>query len=58
MKQSDTLQSGDTPTILIDNCWHILMIERFKFSVMAGLIVEMLSMLFSIYNTVYWTNSG
>jgi len=32
-----------------------LMIEHFVFSVTAGLIVEVLLMLFSVYNAAQWT---
>ena len=43
---------SDTPTISIDDWVCILTIKHFVFSVMVGLIVEMLFMLFSIYNAV------
>ena len=44
--------SSDTPTFKSINWAHILTIDYSLFSVMVGLIVEMLFMLLSIYNTV------
>ena len=52
IKYSDASCLTDTPTILIDSWAHTLAVEHFVFSAIAGLIVEMLFMLFSIYNAV------
>ena len=48
---------GDTPTFISITEARALMIVPSVFSVMAGLIVEMLFMLFSVYNTAQWTES-
>jgi len=52
MKHNDTPCSGDTPTFISITGASALMIVHSVFSVMAGLVEEMLFMLFSVYNTV------
>ena len=52
MKLNDAQCLGDTFTLIISKTGAgALMIVYSVFSVMAGLIVEMLFMLFSVYNT-------
>ena len=51
-KSSDTLRSSDKPTCKSMIGASVLMIELFIFSIMAGLVVEILFMLFSVYNAV------
>ena len=50
MKHNDTPCQGDTPTLISIIEVRTLTIMHSVFFVMAGLIVEMLFMLFSIYN--------
>ena len=50
MKRSDTPWPSNTSTF--KSMIHILTIEHSVFSVMVGLLIEMLLMLFSIYNPV------
>ena len=47
MKRNDTPCQGDTPTFISITGAHASMIVHSFFSVIAGLIVEMLFMLFS-----------
>ena len=54
MKSSNTLRSSNTPTFNLITGVCILTIKFFVFLVMAGLIVEILFMLFSVYNTCNW----
>ena len=51
-KHNDTPWSSDTPTFKSINGVHTLMVERSIFSTMARLIVQILFVLFSTYNTV------
>ena len=50
--QDDTVCYSDTPTFISITGAHVLTIENYIFSIMAGLIVEILFMVFSVYNTV------
>ena len=52
MKRGDMPRSSDTPTFKSINEVHTLMIKHSIFSEMAGLIVEILFMLFSVYSAV------
>ena len=52
MNCSDTLRSSDTPTFKSINEECTLTIKHSTFSVMVGLIVEILFMLFSVNNAV------
>ena len=52
MKRNDTPCQGDTPTFISITGVRTLTIVYSVFSVMAGLIVKMLFMLFSVYNIV------
>jgi len=51
MKLNDTPCSGETPTFISITGACTLAIVHSVFSVMPGLIVEMLFMLFSVYKT-------
>ena len=52
MKCSNAPCLSDMPTFKLVNEVSALTIEHSIFSIMAGLIVEIIFMLFSIYNTV------
>lgn len=50
MKHSDAPCYSSTPTFISITVAHVLTIKHSVFSVMAGLIVEILFMLFSVHN--------
>jgi len=52
MKRNDTQCQGDMPTFISITGACALTIMHSVFSIMAGLVVEILFMLFSVYNTV------
>ena len=57
MKLSDTLWLTNIPTFKIEN-WGVCFDDQtFCISVLTGLIVEMLFILFSIYNTAKWAEN-
>ena len=57
MKHSDAPWSSNTPTFKLITGAHTLMIRHSIFPIIAELIVEILFMLFSVYNVVWWTEN-